>query len=50
VWIIVTCEQGMRLEFPAGRMRQFMTMSGIKGRFEITFNDQQRLAGLRKIS
>jgi hypothetical protein len=47
--IQVVSECGKRLQFPASRMRPFLTHSGINGRFAIVIDQNQRFVNLRQI-
>jgi hypothetical protein len=47
--ISVLAEDGQRIEFPAQRLRPFVTHRGIQGRFELYFDEQQKLVKLEKL-
>jgi hypothetical protein len=47
--IAVITDDGRRLHFPAEHLRRFVTHEGIYGRFEIEFDDHNRLIDLRRI-
>ena len=47
--IVVTTVQGLKLEFPAMHLRQFLTSSGIKGHFCLQ-TQQNKFFLLEKIS
>lgn len=47
--IQVTSEDGRTVRFPASALRPYLTHSGIHGRFEIHFDEHNRLAGLTVI-
>lgn len=44
--VMVTTEQGLRLQLPATRLRPFLSQSGIKGRFRLTTDQQHRFVRL----
>lgn len=45
----VRADDGRTLRFPAAELRPFVTHDGIRGRFEIEFDDNHRLVGLRRL-
>jgi hypothetical protein len=47
--ISVLADDGRRIEFPAGQLRQFVQHEGIEGHFEIEFDDNNRMKGLRRL-
>ncbi len=47
--VIVTAEDGRRIQFPADRLRRHVTAEGVFGRFELQFDERHRLIDLRKI-
>ena len=48
-FVRVEADDGRSLKFPASELRRFVTHDGIQGRFEITFDKQQKLLGLERI-
>jgi len=46
----VIAECGRRLQFPAMRLRPFLTQNGISGRFQLTVDSDNRFVQLTKIS
>ena len=48
--VLVTTEQGLTLKFPAGQLQKYISHDGIRGRFEILFDDNNRLLELNKLS
>lgn len=48
--ILVRAESGQSLQFPANELRKFVSHTGVKGRFEITFSQHNKLLDLRKVS
>lgn len=48
--IQVISECGRRLQFPAMRLRPFLTQNGISGRFRLTIDADNRFVKLKKIS
>lgn len=49
-FIQVKTEDKRTMKFPASELQQFVTHSGVQGRFEIEFNDQHKLVKLSKIT
>ncbi len=45
----VVSECGHRLQFPASRLRPFMTRNGISGRFQLTVSSANQFLNLKKI-
>jgi uncharacterized protein DUF2835 len=48
-FIIVTAENGQRIQFPADHIRPFINQSGVQGYFSIQFDDNNKLLKLRRI-
>ena len=46
--VSVLTEEGMRIEFPAARLRPYLNHNGINGRFEIEFDDQYRFIAIKR--
>ena len=46
--ISVVCDDGRRIEFPAEHLRPYLTHDGIRGHFEIEFDQHQRFVALRQ--
>ena len=47
--VIVKAEDGRSLKFPASRLQQFVTKDGVEGRFEIVFDDGNRIVSMRRL-
>jgi hypothetical protein len=45
----VTAEDGRRIRFPASNLRPFVSREGIRGSFEVTLDQENRLLELRKL-
>ena len=45
----VRSDSGEIVQFPASAMRDFMTENGIKGYFEVTVTEENRLVNFKKI-
>jgi hypothetical protein len=45
----VTAEDGRRIRFPAINLRPFVTKDGVRGRFEITLDWDNRLLDIRRL-
>ena len=48
-FVRVQAEDGRSLKFPADKLQQFVLHDGIKGRFEIVFDDNNKLVSLKRI-
>ena len=48
-FVAVQAEDGRSLKFPASSLQRFIQHSGIQGRFEITFDDNNKLVSLNRI-
>jgi hypothetical protein len=46
----VFSDSGQRLQFPASRLRPFLTHSGISGRFQMTVDANNRFVEIKKLS
>ncbi len=47
--VLVTTDQGVRVQFPAEHLQRFITPDGIRGRFAIRFDASNKFAGIRRI-
>jgi hypothetical protein len=47
--VVVTSEDGRRIQFPASNLRPFVTREGVRGRFELLLDEGNRLLELRKL-
>lgn len=47
--VLVVTDNGLKLQLPASRFRPFLSQLGVKGRFRITVNAQNRLDALELI-
>ena len=47
--VIVTAEDGRTLRFPANALQKFITHEGISGRFEILFDESNKMAEINRI-
>ena len=47
--VIVTADDGRTLRFPANALQKFVTHNGIEGRFEIVFDNNNKMVGLNRI-
>ncbi len=48
--VIVTTEDGRTLKFPANALQKFVTHDGIRGRFEIIYDDRNKLSSVQRVS
>jgi len=46
--VSVVTDTEHRIEFPAEHLRPFLTHTGISGKFEITFDEQNRFIDLQR--
>ncbi|HEY9050689.1 MAG TPA: DUF2835 domain-containing protein [Gammaproteobacteria bacterium] len=44
--VIVKTEDGRNLQFPASNLQKFVTREGVHGRFEIRFDDNNKIIGI----
>ena len=47
--VVVLSDKGLRLQFPASLLRQFVKPGGVTGRFEIEYNELGRLIEIRAL-
>ena len=47
--VIVTAENGLRIQFPAAVLQRFVTRDGIAGRFAIRFDAKNRFVDIRRL-
>ena len=48
--IVVRSEDNRSIRFPASAVREFLTRDGVFGRFEIQFDENNKLIGVRQLS
>ena len=48
-FVVVTAENGQRIQFPAEHIRPFIGAAGIQGWFSIRFDDDNKLIAIRRI-
>ena len=48
-FVIVTAENGQRLQFPAEHIRSFIGSNGLQGYFSIKFDDNNKLIGIKRV-
>jgi hypothetical protein len=48
--VLVQAEDGRRVRLPAANLRPFLLADGIRGRFEISLNDNNSLLNIRRLS
>ncbi len=48
-WVIARAESGIKLKFPASWLSNFITHSGIHGRFALSYSEQGKLISLKQI-
>jgi hypothetical protein len=47
--VAVTADDGSRIKFPAEHLRPYVMHDGIRGRFELHFDETHKFIGLRKL-
>lgn len=47
--VLVYTEQGLKLQIPATRLRPFLTQIGVKGRFRLTTDSQNKFIKLESL-
>jgi hypothetical protein len=47
--VMVVADDGRRLKFPASSLQKFITRDGIRGRFEIDIDRNNRITAFRKV-
>ena len=47
--VVVRAENGQRLQFPAEHIRRFIDQHGVNGVFIISFDNDNKLIGLKRI-
>ena len=47
--VLVTTDGGLRVQFPAQHLQRFITPDGVRGRFAIQFDANNKFAGIRRI-
>ncbi len=47
--VVVTALDGRRVQFPAERLRPFVTEAGVHGEFVLSFDDENRFAALERV-
>lgn len=48
--VVVTEEQGKRIQIPAKNLRPFVSQTGLRGRFRLLINNEKKLVSLDKVS
>jgi hypothetical protein len=48
--VLVQAEDGRRVRLPAANLRPFLLADGIRGRFELSLNDNNSLLNIRRLS
>ena len=47
--VVTIASDGRTIQFPATMLRQFVSEEGVRGIFEIVFDDQNRLHSMRRL-
>jgi len=48
-FVMAQADNGQRLQFPAEHIRSFITQSGVQGVFSISFDDNHKMIGIKRI-
>ncbi|ODQ00796.1 MULTISPECIES: DUF2835 domain-containing protein [Salinivibrio] len=48
--VVVTTDKGLRLQIPAARFRPYLSQLGIRGRFKLTTDEENRFRSLERIA
>lgn len=48
--VIVQAENGQTLKFPADALQKFITHDGVKGRFEILYDENNKMVTINRLS
>lgn len=48
--IVVTTDQGLRVQLPLRRFTPFISAVGIRGRFQLTLDEQNRFLSMQKLA
>lgn len=49
-YVVTRATNGQRIQFPAGVLQQFITRDGISGEFRITYDENNKLKEIKRIS
>ena len=47
--VVVTAEDGRTLRFPANALQRFVTHDGVAGRFEIEFDEMNKMTSIERV-
>ncbi len=47
--VLVTTDQGLRVQLPAEIFRRFVTKDGVAGRFAVRFDERNKLVDVRRV-
>ena len=47
--VVMVAESGVCVQVPTGRLRQFITSDGVKGRFRMIVNQQNKIKSFERI-
>ncbi|UXI02865.1 DUF2835 domain-containing protein [Photobacterium sp. TY1-4] len=48
--VLVVTDNGLKLQLPASRFRPFLSQLGVKGRFRVTVNAQNRIEAIEQMT
>jgi uncharacterized protein DUF2835 len=48
--VVVRAENGQRLQFPAEHIRPFIDQNGVQGTFSISYDNDNKLIGIKRLS
>lgn len=47
--VVMVAESGVRVQVPTGRLRQFITSDGVKGRFRMIVNQHNKIKSFERM-
>lgn len=47
--VVMVAESGVRVQVPTGRLRQFITSDGVRGRFRMIVNQQNKIKSFERM-
>ena len=48
--VVVTCDNGLTVQLPIERLRPFMSMNGVRGRFRLILDDNNKFHSLEQMA
>lgn len=47
--VLVTTDEGLKVQFPAGLLRPYVSRDGVRGAFRLRYDERRRLVGLDRV-